>query len=105
MNNALDSSGPTAQPPHHAIDDRYTLSHSMFKYRTVSPFPPANSRVEAKGWGEEGGIAAQAALWDTDLSPLLVQTHRSAAPVKTSTGNNFPRKYQRIPQKDYQHWC
>ena len=26
---------------------------------------------------------------------------RGAAPVKTSTGNNFPRKYQRIPRNDY----
>ena len=28
-----------------------------------------------------------------------------AAPVKTSTGNNCPRKYQRFPQNDYQYWC
>ena len=28
-----------------------------------------------------------------------------AAPVKTSTGNNFPRKYQRIPRNYYQYWC
>ena len=28
-----------------------------------------------------------------------------AAPVKTSTGNNFPREYQRIPRNYYQYWC
>ena len=28
-----------------------------------------------------------------------------AAPVKTSTGNIFPRKYQRIPRNYYQYWC
>ena len=26
-------------------------------------------------------------------------------PVKTSTGTNFPRKYQRIPRNYYQYWC
>ena len=25
--------------------------------------------------------------------------------VKTSTGNNFPRKYQRLPRNYYQYWC
>ena len=30
---------------------------------------------------------------------------RGAVPVKTSTGNNFPRKYQRIPRNYYQYWC
>ena len=44
-------------------------------------------------------------LWETDLLPLLVLTRRGAAPVKTSTGNNFPRKYQRIPRNYYQYWC
>ena len=28
-----------------------------------------------------------------------------AVPVKTSTGNHFPRKYQRIPRNYYQYWC
>ena len=28
-----------------------------------------------------------------------------AALVKTSTGNNFPRKYQRIPRHYCQYWC
>ena len=28
-----------------------------------------------------------------------------AAQVKTSTGNNFPRKYQRMPRNYYQYWC
>ena len=28
-----------------------------------------------------------------------------AVPVKTSTGNNFPRKYQRSPKNYYQYWC
>ena len=28
-----------------------------------------------------------------------------AAPVKTNTWNNFPRKYQRIPRNDHQYWC
>ena len=28
-----------------------------------------------------------------------------AVPVKTSTGNNFPRKYQRFPRNYYQYWC
>ena len=28
-----------------------------------------------------------------------------AAPVKTGTGNNFPRKYQRIPRNCYQYLC
>ena len=30
---------------------------------------------------------------------------RGAAPVKTSTGNSSPRKYQRIPRNYYQCWC
>ena len=28
-----------------------------------------------------------------------------AMPVKTSTGNHFPRKYQRIPRNDCHYWC
>ena len=43
--------------------------------------------------------------WETDFLSLLVLTRRDAAPVKTSTGNHFPRKYQRIPRNDYQYWC
>ena len=30
---------------------------------------------------------------------------RGAVPVKISTGNNFPREYQRIPRNYYQYWC
>ena len=30
---------------------------------------------------------------------------RGAAPVKTSTGNNFPREHQRIPRNYYQYRC
>ena len=37
-----------------------------------------------------------ALFWDTKLLPLLVLTRRGAVPVKTSTGNTFARKYQRI---------
>ena len=43
--------------------------------------------------------------WETDFLPLLVLTRRGAAPAKTSTGNNFPRKYQRIPRNYYRYWC
>ena len=30
---------------------------------------------------------------------------RGAAPVKTSTGHNFPWEYQRNPRNSYQYWC
>ena len=33
-----------------------------------------------------------------------VLTRQGAAPLKTSTGNNFPREYQRIPREYYQCW-
>ena len=44
-------------------------------------------------------------IWETIFLPLLVLTRQGAAPVKTSTGNDFPREYQRTPRKYYQHWC
>ena len=37
--------------------------------------------------------------WETLFLPLLVLTRRGAIPVKTSNGNQFPRKYQRGSQK------
>ena len=43
--------------------------------------------------------------WETHFLPLLMLARRSAAPLKTSTGNNFPRKYLRTPRNDYQYWC
>ena len=35
---------------------------------------------------------------------LIFATTGGAAPVKTSAGNNFPRKYQRIASNYYQYW-
>ena len=43
--------------------------------------------------------------WECGFLPLLVLMRRGAAPVKTSTGNNFPRRYQRVSPNCYQHWC
>ena len=43
--------------------------------------------------------------WETDFLPLLVLTPRGAAPVKTTTGNSFPRNCQRFPPNYYQYWC
>ena len=38
-------------------------------------------------------------FWETDFLPLLVLARWGAIPVKISTGNTYPKKYQRIPQK------
>ena len=70
----------------------------------------------------EGTVALP---WTTNLEPLPPSPSRGpdaitgrlifchywcwcaggAAPVKTNTGNNLPRKYQRLPRNDYQYWC
>ena len=49
--------------------------------------------------------ASDLRMWETDVLPLLVLAGRGAVPVKISTGNNFPRKYQRVPQNYYKYWC
>ena len=41
--------------------------------------------------------------WETDFLPLLVLTRQGRSTGKTSTGNNFPGKYQRIPRNYYQY--
>ena len=35
-------------------------------------------------------------MWETDFLPLTVLARRAAVPVKISTGNTFPRKYQKL---------
>ena len=36
--------------------------------------------------------------WETPFLPLLVLARRGAEPVKTGTGNSFPRTCQRVPK-------
>ena len=43
--------------------------------------------------------------WETDFYHYWCWRAGGAAPVKTTTGNNFPRKYLRIPRNYYQYWC
>ena len=48
---------------------------------------------------------SQTQTWETDFLPLLVLTLRGRSAGKTSTGDNFPGKSQRIPRHYYQYWC
>ena len=37
--------------------------------------------------------------------PLLLLARQGRRNGKTNTGNNFPRKYQRITRNYYRYWC
>ena len=58
------------------------------------------------------GIAKGSSVsWVAKFNGRLIYYHywcwrvRGAVPVKTSTGNNVPRKCQRIPRNYCQYWC
>ena len=95
---------PSAPQPMSSVCQRFPIISSEISSREKALRGPVT---------EEGGrafpertIGERTTLGISGNSlPLLVLTRQGAAPVKTSTGNTFPTKYQRIPPKCYQYWC
>ena len=91
----------------HTISNRELTRHVLIVLgRRKSRVPPTLGGGSCH-WTQQKTVTSLHGLllWETDFLPLLVLARRGAAPVRISTGNNFPRKYPRNPLNYYQYWC